>query len=239
MRALTGDARASDMQKTPTEKNVTGRCSVRLQHRLRSQLRWLTRRVVFRTGAVRFFWQFRHLIDGSYHELPPHLLSHDPHRMRLCDLIEATAVQSCLEVGCADGANLSVLAARFPSCRLSGLDLNPRALRIARERVRNLGGSVGDMRTGSAAKLPFHDNSYDVVLSDAVFMYLTPQMALSALREMGRVSLQLILVHTFSDDSLLASQVLDGNWVHPLRRLIFASAPHAHVESERSVVRTG
>ena len=191
-----------------------------------------------RTGAARMFWRYRHLIDGSYRQAPPATDVVDPHREQLWSLIAPFNPQSLLDVGCGDGANLALFARKAPAVRLDGVDINPLALDIARQRVVAAGGILGTLQPGSADELPVATASVDVALSDAVFMYLPPATAIAALREMRRVATRAIVIHTFSDDSLPTSAVIDGNWVHQLPTLIALAIPAASISRHPSALTT-
>jgi SAM-dependent methyltransferase len=204
-----------------------------------ARLRTLARTIAFRTGLIRYFWQWRHFVDGSYRAVPDVIVSDDPHRLRLAELLAPLEPESCCEIGCSDGANLSMLASRHPACVLSGIDLNRHALRVAAHRVRAVGGSVGVMRRGAASHVPLATGAVDVALSDAVFMYLTPANARLAVREMRRVARRAIFIHTFSDDGLAEGQLVDGNWVHPVGRILAEVLPSARVHRERSPLVVG
>lgn len=197
------------------------------------------RTFAFRTGVIRYFWRYRHLIDGRYRNAPTELISSDPHRWHWCDFVESLGAQSLLEVGCSDGANLSALAARLPHCALSAVDLNLHALEWASRRIQAIGGTLGAMRVAPAERLPYHDQAVDVVLSDAVFMYLTPSAAERAAREMLRVARLAIIIHSFADDRMIRSELKEGNWVHPIGRLMRDIIPGSVVKIEESLVRTG
>lgn len=195
----------------------------------------LGRSLAFRSGLIRLFWRYRHVLDGSYRGSPSFTISSDPHRFRLCEILASLRCQSLLEVGCADGANLSVFASHLPMCTLSAIDLNRRAVQLAEDRIRKIGGTAGTFRTGSANRLPFADKCVDAVLSDAVFMYLTPSHAIQALREMRRVARRVIVIHTFTDESLELGKLIEGNWVHPLERLLSELSLGGCIKTERSL----
>ena len=196
--------------------------------------RGVLRTIAFRTGAIKWWWRYRHLIDGSYRQAPPPTETVDPHREQLWSHLESLHAGSLIEIGCADGANLVLFAERAPRVALSGVDINPRALAIAEQRVRDAGGTAGTFRHGSAEHVPAPDASADVALSDAVFMYLSQAQAVAALREMRRVARRAMLLHTFVDDALAASAVVGGDWVHPLSALLRLAVPGATVARERS-----
>ena len=92
-------------------------------------------------------------------------------------------VQRVLDLGCADGALLEVLAERgVPT--LAGIDLSEAELALARRRP-NL--SNADLRRGRAQELPFPNASFDAVVSHMAFMLMVDpqQVAIEAARVLG------------------------------------------------------
>ncbi|OGT34121.1 MAG: hypothetical protein A2W28_04780 [Gammaproteobacteria bacterium RBG_16_51_14] len=86
-----------------------------------------------------------------------------------------------LDVGCGTGTLLSQLASSCPEARLSGIDLVPEMLAVARRR---LPASI-ELRHGPAEHIPFDDGQFNVVVSCSMFHYIRNPVA--ALREMQRV----------------------------------------------------
>ena len=68
-----------------------------------------------------------------------------------------------LDVGCGGGHALELLAARRPDLRLHGVDLSPGQVGRARNRL----GDRATIVEGSALKLPYASNRFDLVFSDA------------------------------------------------------------------------
>lgn len=197
------------------------------------------RTLAFRTGAIKWWWRYRHVLDGSYRAAPPEGGAVDPHRQHLWELVTGLSANSLIEIGCGDGANLVVFAREAPLLRLSAVDLNPLALDIAHQRVQKAGGTAGSFYHSSASHLPVADAFADIALSDAVFMYLPRAEAIAALREMRRVARRAIIVHTFADEALAESAVVDGNWVHDLDRLVLTAIPGAVVNRQASRIDHG
>jgi SAM-dependent methyltransferase len=81
-----------------------------------------------------------------------------------------------LDLGCADGVLLEVLAARGAEV-LTGIDLSAEELAIARRRPALRGA---DLRVGRAQELPFADASFDAVVSHMAFMLMwEPEQVIS------------------------------------------------------------
>jgi pseudaminic acid biosynthesis-associated methylase len=76
---------------------------------------------------------------------------------------------SFLEVGCNTGNQLLLLQ-RMGYANLSGLELQPYALEIARSRTRNV-----SLAQGSALALPHGDASFDVVFTSGVLIHIAPE----------------------------------------------------------------
>lgn len=84
-----------------------------------------------------------------------------------------------LECGCGPGDILELLAPL--RCKLTGLDLNPRYLDLAAEKV-----PAATLFDANVEQLPFPDASFDVVYAVGVFQYLSDERA--AAREICRVT---------------------------------------------------
>lgn len=201
--------------------------------------RQILRTFAFRTGAIKWWWRYRHFLDGSYREAPPLDDAVAPHRHQLWSLISPLSATSLIEVGCGDGGNLALFASHSQQMRLWAVDVNPLALGIAEQRVRRQGGATGEFRVAPANHLPMPSSCVDIALSDAVFMYLPQSVATAALREMRRVARKAIIVHTFADMSLAESAVIGGNWVHNIPVLILRAIPGATVTQHKSRVDHG
>lgn len=82
-----------------------------------------------------------------------------------------------LDVGCGTGATAELLAA-YPGTDVTGIDLHPKMVAQAAERARRSENTF-KIISGSAELLPFHDASFDWVLSESVTAFTHAQKSLA------------------------------------------------------------
>lgn len=77
-----------------------------------------------------------------------------------------------LEMGCGAGSNLLWLAEK--GIRVSGVDISPTALGLARHRLERagLGDRIGQLAVSSVGEVPFADQSFDGIIEACVFQHL-------------------------------------------------------------------
>lgn len=92
-----------------------------------------------------------------------------------------------LEVACNMGTTMIKLAGKF-GCRVTGIDLDENALAHARENIysHNLQDKI-TLVHANAEKLPFPDNSFDVIINEAMLTMLTDKSKAKVLAEYHRV----------------------------------------------------
>ena len=101
---------------------------------------------------------------------------------RMVDAAEVAPGRTALDVGCGTGVVARTVADRIGATGdVAGLDRNPAMLAVARRLRPDLRWHLGD-----AGALPFADDTFDLVLSQAALMFFADRTA--ALREMGRVA---------------------------------------------------
>jgi ubiquinone/menaquinone biosynthesis C-methylase UbiE len=73
---------------------------------------------------------------------------------------------SLLDIGTGPGRLLSELAALRPDLRLTGIDLSPSMIAVARERLATLGPDAPiRLDVGDGGQMPYPDQSFDLVVS--------------------------------------------------------------------------
>jgi pseudaminic acid biosynthesis-associated methylase len=85
-----------------------------------------------------------------------------------------------LEVGCNAGNQLLLLQ-QMEYTNLSGIELQPYALEIARSRTRNI-----SLAQGSALSIPYGDASFDIVFTSGVLIHIAPEDLPRAMDEIHR-----------------------------------------------------
>ncbi|MHA2010143.1 MAG: class I SAM-dependent methyltransferase [Promethearchaeota archaeon] len=88
---------------------------------------------------------------------------------RLIELLNLDGMKKpkILEVGCSAGYITRYVAQRF-ECEIIGIDLGEFILEIAREEIQKLNLPNVTFQTGNVENLPFPDNSFDIVIGEAI-----------------------------------------------------------------------
>jgi spore coat polysaccharide biosynthesis protein SpsF len=107
-------------------------------------------------------------------------------------------VTSALEIGCNIGGNLGWIAQILGPDNVAGVDVNPRAIEILRERVPGV-----DARVTTGTDLPFGDAAFDLVFTSGVLIHQDPETQLEPMmREAYRVADRYVLAGEYYADEL-------------------------------------
>jgi len=107
-------------------------------------------------------------------------------RDAITNRLELAGTERVLDAGCGTGALLMALKARYPSISVEGLDPDESALEIAKRKSARKGLDI-KWHQGFMEKIPFDDDSFDVVVSTLAFHHINPEKKLQALMECSRV----------------------------------------------------
>ncbi len=151
--------------------------------------------------------------------------------------------RTILEVGCASGDNLYLLAKRLPNDKITGLDINRQAVTFGNkafisEGIRNtrlVEGDIGNLR---------RFGKKDLVFTFAVLTHIPPNKIVVALKELLRVSSKLLIwiePHTFglSEGDLLKKGILlcdRGSWIRDYEALLSTLIPSEKIKVSRMPV---
>jgi len=108
-------------------------------------------------------------------------------RQRTADLAQLRPGESVLDVGCGTGTLALVAKRRVGEAgRVAGIDPAPQMIARARRKAARQGLSL-DLQVGVIERLPFPDQSFDVVLSSLMMHHLPDDLKRQGLREIARV----------------------------------------------------
>ena len=150
-------------------------------------------------------WSTRHLYDEDWIMGYWRSRNH-PHRSFLVERISKFFPNSVLEIGCTCGPNLYHIAKKFPDTEVKGIDINPMAVQKGNEWFKEEGISNVKLEVGSAQELKqFADKSFDVVFTDAVLIYISPEEIKKVAKEILRVGRVIVLNEWHCFNKWLAS----------------------------------
>ena len=177
-------------------------------------------------------WASRPIAEG-YWENRDH-----PSKHFLAERIAALApVNSILEVGCASGPNLYLLAKRFPQAQVVGIDINQEAVEYGNTKFVQEGISNVKLTAGRADTLEvFPDGAFDIVFTNALLVYIGPDKIKEVIKGMLRISqraLVLMELHSFqanTKDPYGFGFYRYGNWVRDYSALLRQFVPQEQIQ---------
>lgn len=163
--------------------------------------------------ALRFDWLTR-----FYDPILRATLKEEPLKRRLVEQVGLRSGQRVLDLGCGTATLTIMLARACPEAEIVGLDGDPRALAIGRDKVARAGLRV-ELHEGIAQEAPFPPASFDRVVSSLVFHHLdtdAKRAALARARDLLRPGGELHVLDwgragsTLMRLAFLSVQLLDG-----------------------------
>jgi hypothetical protein len=174
------------------------------------------------TGVQERYWSKRHLREGDdwgsrastgdqnewvqgYWDSRSH-----GHRQLMLEKVKAFgSVRSLLEIGCNCGPNLALIGKEYPKAELVGIDINPEAIEVGSRILGRDGLSNVRLLVRRADELrEFQDKAFDLVLTDAVLIYIGPDKIEKVIAEMARLARRALIMIEFHADSAEGSNGL-------------------------------
>lgn len=180
-------------------------------------------------------WRLRHLYRRGWAEDYLNSIQH-PHRNQIIESVAAFSdVESILEIGCASGANLVRLRQALPDAYLFGVDINRQGIKVAREYfgARNDGKIVLDLARADRLE-GFGDRSVDIVMTDAVLMFITPDKIGMVVDEMARVARKGIILNEYNLKGASGGLFDGGRWIYDFPALFRKSLPESNIYTMKS-----
>ncbi len=181
------------------------------------------------TKSDELFWKFRHFLDKDWAKnyISESAINHPHRELILKKIFECTPVQNILEIGSASGANLFLLAKKFPEAHFFGIDVSAKAIKEGQKFFKEKGIKNVSLQTLTACQLEcFGDKSMDVVFSDAAIIYIGKDKIESVFKEIFRIA---------KKNVILCEQHTDGKtfyndrWIHNYREIVKKNNPNAQI----------
>lgn len=128
-----------------------------------------------------------------------------PHRDSIINALKGIKFESLLEIGCSCGPNLARILKDFPNVKLSGIDTNNDLILKGKKELPNVHFKTGDIRNVNLSGI------YDVILVDAVLMYISAKEITKVLRKINRASRRMVIIVDWYDESFLGV-IKDHHW---------------------------
>ncbi len=107
-------------------------------------------------------------------------------KRRLIEQMRLEKSHRVLDLGCGTATLTILIKKTYPEVEITGLDIDPKILNIARSKVQKAGVDI-KLDQGSAFELLYPDNSFDRVVSSLVIHHLTHENKARTFREVFRV----------------------------------------------------
>jgi len=101
---------------------------------------------------------------------------------------------SVLDVGCGTGTLLALIISKKNDIMVSGIDLSPEMIRVAKEQLRER----AELRVGDSERLPWVESSFNVVVNtDSFHHYPNPEKALTEMKKVLKSNGHLIIADSW------------------------------------------
>lgn len=106
-----------------------------------------------------------------------------PHRILILREMLRFVFKSVFEIGCGAGVNLANIYNVFRGVEVGGTDVNPDAIALAKKMV----PYAKDLEIGTTDDIFFSDKSIDLIIADAVLLYVDRKKIHKTIKELARV----------------------------------------------------
>src|SRR3990167_1293539 len=141
-----------------------------------------------------------------------------PHRTLISRVLSNLSWLSLVEIGCGAGANLRNIITNIPGRQVGGIDINTDAIELAQKSF--IGGQF---RIGSGEDIMMSDKSSDIVLTDAMLIYVGPNKIDKYIKEIKRIARNYAVFCEFHTTSLwnkLALKFNSGYFAYDYKKLL-------------------
>ena len=180
-------------------------------------------------------WRLRHFYRIGWAESYLKSFNHYHREQIVCAVKKFKNINSIIEVGCGSAPNLINLRQQFPKARLLGIDINPRAIEVAKNYFYSKKTKNVELKVGNIDKINVLTKSIDIVLSDAVLMYIPPDRILKVLKELCRIANKGLIFNEYNKRGLGKEGYFNGGcWVYDFKFLLKKLLPKSNIKLLKS-----
>lgn len=107
-------------------------------------------------------------------------------RIKVIELLNLKTGDNLLDIGCGTGTLLVLAKQKNPEIKMTGVDIDPNVLKIARKKSQKTNFEI-EFIESSSAKLPFENVTFNKVVSSLVFHHLPTEVKEQTIKEVYRV----------------------------------------------------
>jgi SAM-dependent methyltransferase len=139
---------------------------------------------------------------------------------------------SILEVGCNYAENLRLIQAMDSDIELTGIDVSPEGIEMAKKRTNNI-----DLHVMHAGSLKFPDNKFSMVFTMGVMIHVHPDDARAVFDHIERVSARYIChVELATDEHFAKSNKITTRAGKPMQYIFLHDYKSAHAEAGYRII---
>jgi len=185
-------------------------------------------------------WKWKHLYDKDWTETSLNSIELE-HRKNLIKVITTLGdINSIMEIGCASAPNLRLAREKLPNAKLAGIDINKKAIKTARNYFLQENDNKAEFFIKSADNLDdFQDNSFDVLFSQAVLVFVPPSNIRKAIHGMTRISKKYIVLNEYHLEGEPDGLFDGGRWIYDYSAIIKEHFPKAEIAMQASGLKGG
>ena len=178
------------------------------------------------------YWEQRDLTDEKRdleekgeNWIQDYILSvNHPHRdVILKGLQTFGEIESVLEIGCNTGPNLKRIHEAYPNLRLAGIDVNSMTIKEAKKQVPTASFYVADVTRDLRL---FEDKSFDIILTDAVLIYVGMNEIRNVINEIDRIARSGVMLLEWGHHNTEPGLVIDYHWARNYSNIFLKKGFH-------------
>lgn len=184
---------------------------------------------IFGTKADELSWKFRHFFDKEWAKsyISKSAIDHPHREFLIAQISQFYPFKKVLEIGSASGANLFLLAKKYPKDNFYGIDISQTAIKTGEEFFKKNNTDNVFLETNSILDLKnFADKSMDVVFTDATIIYVGKNQIEAVLKEMCRIAKKAIIL---CEQHTEGKSFYNNKWVYNYKEVLKKIIPEAKI----------